>query len=282
MPRRGVTWVATLVLCVLLPTCSFTEISQASHEASVEVGAKEISKVRHSEESAPKSTRPSLMRVQEPAGEWFNHIPFGRPGKHEDVHQHQLDGFNLNEVHSKPKQQKAEKKKNLGSAGIPILQAYMTRPVERDTWPRDPGDPEPGDDVVGLRPADVGPGDALLEVASEVSHGESHDAQSRKRRGSQCMWDCMDCSNATINGHFPDAGAADGNYCMCYDEAGWADFQRTPGTAQPPFPPCQEHCGKNISGWTSSCPSNCTCDLNVYWEPVGTVHASDGTTAAPQ
>lgn len=206
--------------------------------------------------------------------------------------QHQIDGFDLEEVTSRHDWAKSHTHHKIrANAGIPILQAAKSKPSERDTWPRDLEDPveddgfDTPDDVVNS------PGDALLQMEGndkKPSVMRRETAMSfvdmERQRAGDCE-KCKDCSDAEPN--VPQNGNhSDGVWCMCKSWADWQNLKNVPGVYPGPNHACTQGCqagnASKIAG--IDCKSlNCSCDLNIYWAGESpSAFASGAASAAPK
>jgi len=293
---------AQTVVVVAFTLAAANTIVEKTGSRSIEIGANELSVMRHEKD---KANAPSAT------SQWFGG-DLGAPeeGKHKTRKQHQVDGFNLDEVrarhenqksHSQALEEESQSQHHMvrADAGIPILQAAKTKPSERDTWPRDLDDPEPGDSFGAPRDVFNSPGDALLEEA--VDKKPSFMRRERGSLAEKSMPDdidcdkCKDCQYAVPNQ--PDnTNHSDGVWCMCKTTDQWQTMNTTygmsdgiyPGAAAACTTGCQAVTNATILGdlTTDQC-AQCTCDLNIYWRGPGTGSderdaaeqaASDGTT----
>jgi len=290
----------TVIACAVAAS---SDLAGSSGDRYVEVGAKELSMptriVRTEKHHDPRGDR----RAQ-----WFGAnlgAPEGaQPEDSHHEHAHLQRGFNLDEVFAeRGRQMKSHIHKHTGSleeggqhqriranAGIPILQASKTK-SERDNWPRDVEDPEPGDGYEGPRDVENNPGDALLEVeASEEEPSVEKPSLLRRELASQYAGDaftemdgtpstcdqCKNCNEAEPNKPDP-ANHSDGVWCMCSSWTEWSGMQNSPGIYPGQSELCNPNvCTKNMAVWDSlKCDSlNCSCDLNIFWEPYGDVHGA--------
>lgn len=246
----------------------------------VEVGVNEFSAPRHARAQAPGSIMRSHTRPV--TSQWFGHAAVEPSGKHEDHRQRQIDGFDLEEErarhepvtsHSRALEEESQRHgrhRVQGNAGIPILQAARSKPTERDSWPRDVEDPEPGDAFSPPSDVETSPGDALLQIG-EVAAFPALSLAQREKRVSDCER-CKDCSKAIPNEPDP-ANHSDGAWCMCHSWVEWQTKSKTPGIYPGPAGACTQGCETNTSITDLDCAAlNCSCDLNIYWE---------GTSAGP-
>lgn len=290
---------ATALACSLAAADTLVD-SNGQHF--VEVGAKDVSKPKHSN-----------VRKQ-----WFGSdlsSPAGNPADiplHKASKKHQHDGFNAAEMvhkrghHAHSLEEQGQHHTVRADAGIPILQASKTKPDVRDTWSMDIEDAVEDDGMAPPRDVLNNPGDALLEVAEatgkktsfmrrEVQHSktnsldaqlqEEHQRESRElllrtARASQCE-QCMNCSGATPN--MPNnSDHSDGSWCMCHTWDEWTAMTNVPGQ----YPGQSQACAKVTPGnfgclenhdtatnggvdCSTEALKNCSCDLNVFWVAEG-------------
>jgi len=217
---------------------------------------------------------------------------------HKKSKRHQHDGFKLDEMvhhqkghHPHSLEQEGQLHTVRAGAGIPILQASMTKPDVRDTWSMDIEDAPEDDGMAPPRDVFNNPGDALLEIgeASARKTGllmrrEAKKQRSLRRATSQCE-SCMNCSGAMPN--LPDNDDhSDGSWCMCKTWEEWTATTKASGQ----YPGPSESCAKVTAGnygcvenhdtatnggvdCSSAALQNCSCDLNVFYD--------EPTTAAP-
>jgi len=267
---------------------------QDSSRKYIEVGANELamhtqrtahhqSRDRMSKDRVSRSRKVhggsrNMMRAENsetrPHGEWFgesSELEEQEAGERKHIRKHEIGGLQLEEKDSRVVHGLGHGAESYFqepvTAMFPLIKAYMSRPSDRDMWPREVEDEGPGDDF-GSRPADPvdSPGDALLQVNSteEIIVPDRLSALMAMRAACD---ECKNCSRADYNQPWDrNQGRDDGTYCVCLP---WSEWElKTPADGQYPGQnaECRDEC-VDLPG--SSCASlNCSCDLNLYWADV--------------